>query len=249
MPDNSVSYFCRVNDKPSSIFVNTTLAGDAPNLSKPWLLWVWVNMKAPRPDGLSSSEEAPLLFQLEDKLKECICSRCEAIYPGRITGENRREFYFYATNPDDFDRALSEAMASFSGYEVWTGKKKDPEWEQYLDVLYPTEEQFESVKNSSVLAALDEHGDSHNVPREIRHWAYFRSESDRSLFKAEVVKLGFAVDWESHQPGEELPFGITLSKKQPATQQALDASSRELLNLAERFNGDYDGWETEVITQ
>jgi hypothetical protein len=118
MPDNWASYFCTVNGKLSSIFLNTALAEEAPILSKPWLLWVWVYMKDPRPDGLSSSEEAPVLFELEDKLTECLCRQCEAVYPGRITGDRRREFYFYAAHPDDFDHAVTEAMKAFPSYEI-----------------------------------------------------------------------------------------------------------------------------------
>jgi hypothetical protein len=50
-------YFCNVNDKLSSILVDLDLRDLLPDHSRADLIWVWVYMKAPRPDGLSSNEE------------------------------------------------------------------------------------------------------------------------------------------------------------------------------------------------
>jgi len=61
-------YFARVNGCLASIFVNLGLRGTIPVPGRPWLLWVHLQMKTPRRDGLSSSSEAPTLGEIEDSL-------------------------------------------------------------------------------------------------------------------------------------------------------------------------------------
>ena len=68
MTDNWTPDLCKVNDKLASILVNLGLRDSVPITSKPWLLWVWVYFQSPRPDGLSDSEEAPILYEIEDAL-------------------------------------------------------------------------------------------------------------------------------------------------------------------------------------
>jgi hypothetical protein len=75
--------------------VNLGLRNDVPILSTPWLLWVWVYFRSPRPDGLSDSKEAPEKFKIEDALTQQLSQNCGAVLSGRITTEGRREFYFY----------------------------------------------------------------------------------------------------------------------------------------------------------
>lgn len=51
-------YSCRVDDKPASIFVDLGIGGDAPLSGQPYMTFVRLFMRAPRPDGLSSQAES-----------------------------------------------------------------------------------------------------------------------------------------------------------------------------------------------
>jgi len=93
MTENWKPYLCKVNEKLASIFVNLGLRGEAPILSKPWLLWAWVYFQNPRADGLSDSKEAPVLYKIEDALNLSVSRACQAIPCGRITTAARREFF------------------------------------------------------------------------------------------------------------------------------------------------------------
>jgi regulator of RNase E activity RraB len=53
---------------------------------------------------------------------------------------------------------------------------------------------------------------------------------------------------ESSSKGE-LTFGIVVARTQSIEQNSIDRTVIELLNLSRRFDGDYDGWETPVVTQ
>src|SRR5262245_18819762 len=79
------SYFANVNDKLASIALDLDLRGQAPVNGKPHLLWVWVDLRSPKPNGLSDSGEFDALAAIEDKLVQALSSACHAVEAGRIT--------------------------------------------------------------------------------------------------------------------------------------------------------------------
>jgi uncharacterized protein (TIGR01619 family) len=241
------SYFCNVNDKVSSIFLNLDLRKSAPDATKPWLLWVWVYFRHPRPDGLSSREEFDTLSALEDTLTTAIEQHCQATMCGQITTDGRREVYFYASQPQYFEEEVKRSLAQFELYEFDCNKQQDPAWNQYLNVLYPSEEDIERIKNREVLSVLERHGDTLGSPRDILHWAYFKTVDDRSDFRNSAQALGYRTDSESQLKEKDCPYGICIGKQQDMESDALDRAVIELFRAAKRANGEYDGWESPVI--
>jgi len=216
--------------------------------SKPWLLWTWVYFQAPRSDGLSDSKEAPTLYKIEDALEVSVGRACQAIPCGRITTEGRREFYFYGEAKNGFRQAVEVALRDFAGYRYDIGCREDSDWVQYLNVLYPSPEDLQRIANMDLLDVLVKRGDVLTVAREVQHWMYFPSDSSRSLFRDAIVTTGYKVISEPSSNGN-LPFGIVVARIQSIEQNSIDRTVLELFNLARRFDGDYDGWETPVVTQ
>jgi regulator of RNase E activity RraB len=99
-----------------------------------------------------------------------------------------------------------------------------------------------------LLDVLVEKGDVLTAAREVQHWMYFGSEPSRALFRDAAVAAGFRFVSESSSKGE-LPFGIVVARTQSIEQDSIDRTVIELLNLSRRFDGDYDGWETPIVTQ
>jgi uncharacterized protein (TIGR01619 family) len=248
MSENWKPYLCNVNGKIASIFVDLGLRESVPIGSKPWLLWTWVHFQSPRADGLSDSKEAPTLYKIEDVLNLCVARACTAIPCGRITTEGRREFYFYGETKDGFRKAVGQALTGFDGYKFDVGEQEDSLWEQYLNVLYPSPEDLQRIANMDLLDVLVEKGDVLTAAREVQHWIYFRSEPARALFRDAATAAGFGFVSESSSKGE-LPFGIVVARTQSIEQNSIDRTVFELLNLSRRFDGDYDGWETPIVTQ
>jgi uncharacterized protein (TIGR01619 family) len=246
MNENWQPYICNVNGSLASIFVNLSLHNQAPVASKPHLLWVWVYFRSPRPDGLSDSAEAPTLYKIEDALKSAVDRACKAILSGRITTEGRREFYFYGETSKGFSDAITREISEFEGYSCDFGEKEDPRWSQYFDVLYPSADDLERIKNRDLLDVLNKHGDNHSVPRDVQHWIYFPSTKSRDLFKEQALKAGFQIVSVSDAKGAR-PFGISISRKQSVEQSVIDATALELLHMALRLEGEYDGWETPIM--
>jgi hypothetical protein len=240
-------YFARVNDGIASLFVDLGIRNSVPDPSRPWLLWAWVSFRHPRHDGLSSSEEAPVLYEIEDALKRAVNDATEAELVGRITTGGRREFYFYGPQQDRFERAVADALADFPAYHFDTGARSDPDWSQYLDVLFPSPEEQQRIKNFHVIEALEEQGDSLG-PRPVSHWALFRSPQDRGRFVDKAVEAGFRIGDESDGmgPGTELPYGVRLERVDRVDKDSINEVTILLFRLAKEVGGDYDGWETSV---
>jgi hypothetical protein len=127
MTEDWKAYLCRVNGKLASIFIDIGLRSAVPDPGKPWLLWVWIYFKQPRPDGLSSSEEFSTLCAIEDALTAAMKEKCRALLSGRITTDGRREFCYYGPTRQAFETTVAEAFSSFRGYDFDQGSQDDPQ--------------------------------------------------------------------------------------------------------------------------
>lgn len=249
MAENWDSYFCSVNDVLASIFLNLELHKTAPDRRNPNLLWVWVYLKSPRENGLPSNAEFDALSAIEDQLTQIMTRRFDAIFCGRITTDGRREFYYYAPRSGQLEHAVEEALAQFKGYEFDCGSKPDPNWTQYLDVLYPSEESRQRMENRKVLDVLEQKGDTLERPRDVWHWIYFRTDSDREQFLAAVTPLEYRLQSKPERKHERYPKGICIVRFQSVRPDEIDDAVIELFRLAKTHSGDYDGWETQVSPQ
>jgi len=241
--DSWATYLCNVNSELASILLNISLISDENRRQKPELLWIWVYLLDPRPDGLTKDYEASVLYKVEDAISESLGLTCSAAFAGRITTKNRREFYFYGDHAEGFDGAVRTAMTAFPEYRFTVKHEPDPDWLQYRNVLYPTPEEFQRISNQDVLDALKKNGDDHGVPRLVQHWAFFASEDQRTSFATEAILAGFAVDSE-YLLKTETPFAICVGKTQSVETEQIDDSTLILFRLCEKLGGTYDGWET-----
>ena len=248
MSENWNSYFCNVNDKLASIALDLGLSKEVPIESKPWLFWIWVYMKSPRPDGLSDNSEFDVLVAIEDELAKQLKTACEAIEIGRITTDGRREFYFYGGSAVGFENAAQKALRGFKGYKFDLGTKEDPEWSQYLNVLYPSEEDMQKIMNREVLENLRKYGDTLSPVRDVHHWIYFRMPEDRERYASEARELAYQIEKRIERENEERSFGLIITRDQSVTPKEIDEAVLELFRLAKEMDAEYDGWEAQVIS-
>lgn len=249
MPANWKSYFANVNGKPSSVALDLALRDSAPIPKKPWLLWVWIYLRDPSPNGMTSQAEFPTICAIEDELTKQLVIGCEAIYAGRITGDRRRELYFYGADKKDFKRAVKNAMSGFLSYRYDFDAQHEPDWNQYFNVLFPSDEAMEKIKNQDVLEALMKRGDDLKDVRDVHHWIYFKTAKDREWYASKVRELGYTIEDETQDQKEGQPYGLTISRNQTVTPDATDNAVLELFRLAREVNADYDGWEAQLISK
>jgi hypothetical protein len=240
-------YFARVNDAVSSIFVDLGIRPEAPLENRPWLLWVWLPMHTPKDDGLASNDERATLQVIGEALDAAVGATCGAQLIGRVTGNGRREFYFYAAEPGELPGAVETVMKNFPDYHAELGSTFQPKWQQYF-TLYPSATNLERMHNRRQLEALAREGDVHELPRKVEHWFSFANEATRAACRDTLTAIEFAVEGEglSEEEGEELPFTLIVSRHDSIEAHSINGVTIELARLAGDHAGRYEGWECAV---
>jgi hypothetical protein len=241
-------YFARVNGAVSSIFVDLGIRPDVPLEKRPWLLWVFVELQSPSADGLSTQEESPTLHAIGEALNAMIAPTCGAQLVGRITGAGRREFYFYAEEPGPLDEAVGNAMKAFAAYQPECGSTLQPDWEQYIELLYPSESNLQRMFNRRVLESLEERGDVHETPRRVDHWLEFPDTAARDACRETLVAIEFKLEGEfqSDEAGDDMPHTLVVSRVDSVDSHTINGITLELARLADQHGGRYEGWESPV---
>ena len=249
MTDDWDFYFCRVDNRPASIFVDLGVAKDPPLAVYPVMSYVRVAMRNPRHDGLSSSEEFDALKSMEDQLGDRLTSGGSAVYVGRNTSNGCRDFYFYCAQDLDWGARVAESMGLFSGYTYESGSRPDPDWHTYFDFLFPGDREMQSIWNRRVCNSMQRHGDELTQAREIDHWAYFPNQDSRARFLQATVALGYMLrEVQDPQDGGG-QFGAQVYRTDVPCLDTIDEVTWPLFDAAKEAGGKYDGWETVVIKQ
>jgi len=240
-------YFARIDEAPASIFIDLGIRADVPLEKRPWLLWLWVQLTAAKPDGLASNEEAPQLNAIGEAVDAAVGPTCGAQLVARVTGAGRREFYFYATEPGELQAAAASAMKAFEGYKYEFGSTFQPDWDQYLS-LYPSDTNLERMQNRRLLEVLAREGDVHDLPRKVEHWLYFANDATRAACRDMLVAIAFAVEDESlsEEEGDELPYQLVVSRVDRVDSHTINGITIELARVAREHAGNYDGWDCMV---
>jgi len=239
-------YFTSVDGALASVALDRSLRPKAPLPSRPQLLWVKLQLRSPKANGLSDRAEQQALADIEDELRRGLRAACRAVEAGRITTAGRRELYFYSADDGGFRDAVAAVMQKFSAYNFDMGSKADPDWRHYLDTLYPKGEDFQRMSNMDVLDSLADAGDTLKPVREVRHWIHFGTPADRQSFAGKVKALGYRVAAETDGP-QEHPLGLVIARDQSVTPEQIDSAVIELYRLATEAGAEYGGWEAAVI--
>jgi regulator of RNase E activity RraB len=115
-------------------------------------------------------------------------------------------------------------------------------------MLFPSETNLERMQNRRLLEALAEEGDVHEVPRKVEHWFHFGDEATRAACRETLVAIDFVVEDEgmNEDAGEELPFGLVVSRVDSVDSHTINGITLELQRLAGEYCARYDGWECPV---
>lgn len=202
-------------------------------------------MKNPKENGLSSNEEFEILRKIEDKLNIQLCDKDAAINIARITCNSKRVFVYYSTT--SCSEKVKESFEGFQSYKYELHEENDEQWEFYKDVLYPSEEEHQWIKDRSVVAQLERLGDPLSIKRDVHHWIYFKNIEDREKFKIEISKEGYSlVERNNELDVDEGSFGLHIVRDDKVDLESINEVTISLLRKAKNFGAKYDGWEARV---
>ena len=246
LPQNWDFFMCCIEGAPASIRTNLALIEVAPLEGLSQRLQFYIKMQNPRPDGLSSNEEYPILCDIEDAIGDK-AEAIGAILAGVVKSEGFLELWFYTQNAEALAKTCEDALQTFEGYQSGYNIAEDPEWEDYFDFLYSDEFSYQTMQNRKVLMQLEKNGDKMEVPREIDHFIYFKEAAQQQAFAKEAEAKGFKVRFNDDEfvedrkaEGKEYPYMVEASREDSPLD--IDDIVWDLLELASPFEGDYDGW-------
>ncbi|MEZ5977559.1 MAG: ribonuclease E inhibitor RraB [Planctomycetota bacterium] len=169
----------------------------------------------------------------------------DCTFVGQITTDVFVELYFRA---DDELAARRAVRAHLDRPDLSLISHDDPDGKIERLLLVPTWRDRRCMANLDVVEQLEGLGDVGAKSRPIEHFAILRSDSDVDGFVAAARELGYeAKRWEDEDLAPESDERwMHVVRDDPATWDAVNAASIELTELAERFGGVYDGWETVI---
>ncbi len=242
-------YFCYLEDSPAFISVDLGLHTVAPIADKPYLIEVAVGLLTTNQDGFPENEEWKKLEEIEDMLVTSFSSKLEAVFVGKTLNNGRRGMYFYSSDTLLVAQMIDELKGHFPEYSFEHQVTEDQSWEVYFEYLFPDEESLLRIKNNKVLQLLEEQGDQSYIPRKINYTLYFRAAKDLQAVKQELLNSGYGVEEEVILEQEPLKYKLVLANESKADEETIYNVTEMLMQLAHEHDGDFDGWETQVIAE
>ena len=239
------NYFLTSDDgSPAQMLVDLAVPQRGIDSRRPYLLTVEFPLRQPTLEGLSTSDESPLLYAIEDALFSALRQRQQAVYVGRVTGQSRRIHFYYAPSATGFDQQVAETMQAWPDYPPQSETKFEPGWDTYHQRLYPGPLERQSIQTRLQFEQMMQAGEDPSLPRPIEHRLSFPSSETRQQFISQAQPFGFEVEpselGESSDP--ELPYGLAVVRSDRLDLILLDGLVSDLFFRADSCGGEYLGW-------
>ncbi|MHA0858095.1 DUF695 domain-containing protein [Paenibacillus sp. CMAA1364] len=242
MSDHWDIYFSKIEEHFASIVLDMDIWKEVDQSQFSFPIALRFEIKNPNESGIPIDLEAEIINALEDRIINEINGTGYNV--GRVTTNGIRDLFFYFSKDYDLS-SLTGPIFLEHGYDIETFSINEEEpWGFYFNFLYPNEYEIQHMGNSNVLDSLRTSGDSLEVSRRVDHWIEFRSDIDKLDFIKKVKSLNFNIEQE-HQSTDEITLQIyRVDRVDP---QSINELTDMFVDLANKFNARYDGWETQVI--
>lgn len=215
--------------------VEMELIDEAPQIERPWLLWLFVKSENPFDESFTG---------FTDDLKHTLHEAMGALFAGSVTKEGWIELYFYASEAKRFENISSEVMARHGGFAYERGVSKDTKWEMYLERLYPDAYALLRIQNRHTIEALADAGDDLSIEREVEHYLFFQTRSSMERAVASLSAHGFALKEEVNDDESDHAYGAVVVKTESVLPDQVEETTALLFDAALEQHGYYEGWST-----
>jgi hypothetical protein len=243
MSDQWIFFPCQMGEHRASIFYDHGIRDSIDTIAPPHLLRVRVAFKQPRPDGMPTNEEFRSLTALEDSL-QALVQQHESLYVGRVTVDGHRHFYIYTPDSEQAWSTRLTTLAASSGCAVSSAYEPNDSRNGYWKELFPTEDDWQVIKDLGVIEALQKEGDDGTSARQIDHWAYFPSPDTAEQFSQWLRERSYGL--AGSDAADDGKICVRFSHEGTAQLADITSHTIALRRKASELEGDYDGWETPV---
>ena len=252
IPQEWNAYRSWIDDNPAVFRLNLALDEVAPIEGFSYCVRITIELKNPDENGFSTNER-PQIYAIEDQILRPLQSDKD-ILVAVLTVQGEVTWYFYSQAPEALQERLSATWDTSMGYTYQVECSEDKQWNFFLKGLYPNIYEKQTIYNREILSACQENEDQVEVPRPIEHWLYFDTEQDMLSAIEKAAALGFTVysskkveAEEGEEDLEDLGYRLILSKEN--TPIDIDGDTWDLIDIALDTHGNYDGWETILVTE
>lgn len=231
----------------ASVLFNAGIADQLPCEDKIYLGWIQIGLQEPGEKGLLSGSEEEMLSQIEDRFEMEVLRYRIGSYVGRVISGGTATFLYYLKYTFEWPDVIKAAMGYFEQYRYEYGSQEDPLWTIYQNLLYPSEQEWQMIRNHKVCDRLRQSGDQLDLPRAIEHSAFFKTEEGRETFAKKIEGEAYNIQELFQQDAQTGLYGMKFYRIDKPHYYDIDAITLELIEWAALYEGAYDGWETSIV--
>ena len=244
-------YLCNAfaYDLPAVIRVNLALRDFEYTANYPNRLHLQILYKNANDSGFPTREEGEYVYSIEDAVEEIVEQHGDML-AGVVKCDERVRIFAYTKNELGYYDEISAMMSEkFPEYAYTLAAVEEPDWELYFQALYPDRYEYQSIMNMRLIENIKSDGDS-MVPRVLEHCLCFTTEENGEVFLAKVMEEGFIkLSSENLSNNEaidkEHPYELVIGREDAF--EDIDETVWYLMDLAEEFDGEYDGWACPIV--
>ena len=241
---NSFAY-----DLPAVVRTNLALRDFECTANYPKRLDLQILYKNADDNGFPTREEGEYVYSIEDAVVKIIEQHGDML-AGVVRCDERVHIFVYVKNELGYYDEISEMMLeNFPDYAYTLAVVEDQDWELYFKGLYPDRYEYQSIMNRWLIEDIKGNGDS-MVPRVLEHCLLFKTEEHGEAFLAKVMEDGFIkLSSENQNDNEDIdkeyPYLLVIGREDDF--ENIDEIVWYLMDLAEEFDGEYDGWGCHIV--
>jgi len=242
------TYMAEVNHHPASVLVDMSFYQTAPNATKPYLVVTGPLCKKCTGEKLPFKNEIPVMDNILDRLDSALTVEKDLV--GTLTCNDQRVNYYYVHDTTEIRKTLHNFYKKFyNSYKYVINIKADADWKTYRDFLYPNPSTQTWIENNKNLTQLIQSGDSLSYRRPVVFWVYFAKKDDRRGFILAVQPQGYNIDRADFVKDKAYPYQLKLSRTSGVTYGEITRMTELLSKEAQKYNGQYAGWQTRVMSK
>ena len=236
-------------DLPAVIRTDLALRDFECTVNYPKRLHLQILYKNADDNGFPTREEGEYVYPVEDAVVETIEQHGDML-AGVVKCDERAHIFAYVKNELGYYDEISKMMSeNFSDYAYTLAVFEDEDWELYFHALYPDRYEYQSIMNMRLIENIESHGDS-MVPRVFEYCLCFTTEENGEAFLAKVMEDGFIkLSSENLSNNEDIdkeyPYELVIGREDDF--ENIDGIVWYLMDLAEEFDGEYDGWGCHIV--
>jgi hypothetical protein len=162
-----------------------------------------------------------------------------------VTVDGHRHFYIYTHDSEENWSARLETLGEHRGYPLALAfRSNDEKRRGYWQELFPTDDDWQVIKDLGVIEALEKEGDDGTASRRIDHWAYFPSKLAAEQYSQWAKEQGYTL--QDDKTTDNGKFCIQFAHEGTLRLTDITSHTIALRRKAEELGGDYDGWEVPV---